>query len=424
MNPLRSHWLLEDGLAFLNHGSFGACPRPVLEEQSRLRAEMEREPVRFLWREIEGRIDAARAELARFIGADAEELAFVPNATTAVNSVLRSLELQPGDELIATDHGYNACNNVLAECARRAGAKLVVARIPFPITVKEGWLPAVRPQDGWKPSLLAPGPEQVVQAILAAVTPRTRLVLIDHVTSPTALVLPVAEIIQALESRGIDVLVDGAHAPGMFPIDLRALRPAYYTGNLHKWVCAPKGAGFLHVRRDRQRGLHPATISHGYNTPRPNRSRFHDEFDWQGTLDVTAWLAVPAAIRFCESLLPGGWPALQEHNRDLAGHARRLLCERFGVEPPCPEAMLGSMATLPLPDAFQEKEPGESRAVIARFDPLQSALFEQHRIEVPLLRWGAPARRWFRISAHAYNSLDEYERLADAIAEEAESGKR
>ncbi|MCX6981101.1 MAG: aminotransferase class V-fold PLP-dependent enzyme [Verrucomicrobia bacterium] len=401
MNPLREHWLLEDGLAFLNHGSFGACPRVVMDEQSRLRAEMERNPVRFLWREIGDRLDAARAELARFIGADAEELAFVANATTAVNSVLRLFELQPGDEILVTDHGYNACNNVAAECARRSGAKVITARIPLPIA----------------------GPEQAVTAIVAAVTPRTRLVLVDHVTSPTALVLPVAEIVRELEPRGIAVFVDGAHAPGMLPLDLRTLRPSFYTGNLHKWVCAPRGAGFIFVRRDRQAGVHPAVISHGYNTPREGRSLFHDEFDWQGTLDVTAWLTVPAAIRFCESLLPGGWPALMKHNHDLAVAARRLLCERIGVEPPCPETMLGSMATLPLPAALQEKSSCESRAVIARFDPLQSALLEQHRIEVPVVRWGTPARRWFRISAHAYNSSDDYERLADALAAAAKSAR-
>ncbi len=401
MNPLRSHWLLEDGLVFLNHGSFGACPRVVVEEQSRLRAEMERNPVRFLWREVEERLDAARTALARFVGADAEELAFVPNATTAVNSVLRSLELQPGDELITTDHGYNACNNVLAECARRSGAKVISARVPFPISE----------------------PEQAVAAILGAVTPRTRLVLVDHVTSPTALVLPVESIIRELEPRGIAVFVDGAHAPGMLPLELRALRPSYYTGNLHKWVCAPRGAGFIFVRRDRQRGVHPATISHGYNTPRAGRSPFHDEFDWQGTLDLTAWLTVPAAIRFCESLMPGGWPALMRHNHELVIAARRQLCERLGIEPPSPDAMLGSMATLPLPHALQEQNAGESRAVIARFDPLQSMLLDQHRIEVPLVKWGAPPRRWFRISAHAYNSPAEYERLADALAAAAKSAQ-
>jgi isopenicillin-N epimerase len=395
VSPHRSHWLLEEGITFLNHGSFGACPREVLAEQSRLREEMEREPVRFLWREIESRLDAAREALAGFLHVAPADLAFVTNATTAVNAVVRSLELQPGDELLTTDHGYNACNNVLAESARRAGARVVVARVPFPI------------RDA----------SEVTTAVMDAITPRTRLVMLDHVTSPTALVFPVEELTRQLEDRGIRVLIDGAHAPGMLPLELDALGASYYTGNLHKWVCAPKGAAFLHVRRDRQAGLHPATLSHGYNTPRPGRSPFHDEFDWQGTLDVTAWLSVPAALRFCGSLLPGGWPELRESNRRLAIAARQLLSERLALAPPCPESMVGSMATLPLPPALQPSSAGESRAVIERFDPLQTWLFEQRRIEVPLVTFGTPARRWFRVSAHAHNSIADYVRLADALAD-------
>jgi isopenicillin-N epimerase len=395
-NTFREQWSLESGLAFLNHGSFGACPRAVVEEQARLRVEMERNPVRFLWREIERRLDTARNDLAHFVSADPGEIAFVPNATSAVNAVLRSFSFQPGDEIIVTDHGYNACNNIAAECALRSGAKVIFASVPFPTA----------------------GPEQALAAIFGVVTPRTRLVLVDHVTSPTALVLPVAEIIRELEPRGIAVFVDGAHAPGMVPLDLRALRPSFYTGNLHKWVCAPRGAGFMFARADRQQGLHPAVISHGYNTPRAGRSRFHDEFDWQGTLDMTAWLAVPMAIRFCESLMPGGWSALMLHNHNLACTARRLLCERLGVEAPCPEAMLGSMATIPLPDALQEKSSGEPRAMIARMDALQCALLDRHHIEIPVVRWGVPPRRWIRISTHAYNSPVEYTHLADALSDE------
>lgn len=395
MSPHRSHWLLEEGVTFLNHGSFGACPRAVLAEQTRLRETMEREPVRFLWREIEPRLDAAREELARFIGAPPEDLAFVTNATTAVNAVVRSLELQPGDELVTTDHGYNACNNVLHEHARRCGARVVTARIPFPLT----------------------GPGEIVEAVLASITDRARLVLLDHVTSPTALVFPVERLAQELESRGVPVLIDGAHAPGMLPLDVTQIGASYYTGNLHKWVCAPKGAGFLYARSDRQGGLQPATLSHGYNTPRPGRSSFHDAFDWQGTLDVTSWLSVPAALRFCAELLPGGWEGLRQHNRGLAITARRLLSERLKLAPPCPEHMLGSMSTLPLPDAFQPRKTAESRAVIARFDPLQTWLFEERGIEVPAIMWGSPARRWFRISAQAYNSLSDYEQFADALVE-------
>ena len=392
----RQHWLLDEDITFLNHGSFGACPRVVLAEQTRLREEMEREPVRFLWREIEQRIDAARSVLARFVGADADDVAFVTNATGAVNSVVRSLELQAGDEVLIPNHGYNACRNVLEEAARRSGARVVVAAVPFPID----------------------GPEAVTAAVLGAVTVRTRLVLIDHITSPTALVFPVEEIVRTLEARGIPVMVDGAHAPGMLPLNLRELGASYYTGNLHKWVCAPKGAAFIFARRDRRAGLHPATLSHGYNTPREGRSQFHDEFDWQGTVDVTAWLSVPAAIAFCEGLMPGGFPALMRRNHELAVAARTLLCERLGVAAPCPESMLGSMATLPLPQRFQDGDM-TSRAVIARFDPLQSRLFESHKIEVPLIRFGSPARRWFRVSAHAHNGLADYERLAAALLEEA-----
>jgi isopenicillin-N epimerase len=210
--------------------------------------------------------------------------------------------------------------------------------------------------------------------------------------------------------------VDGAHAPGMLPLDLNALGASYYTGNLHKWVCAPKGAGFLHVRADRQGGVHPATLSHGYNTPRVGRSQFQDEFDWQGTLDVTGWLSVPAALRFGASLFPGEWPELMRHNRELAIAARRLLCERLSLAPPGPESMLGSMATLPLPATLQQTT-GESRAVVARFDPLQSWLFHERQIEVPVVVWGKPPVRWFRISAHAHNAIADYERLADGLTE-------
>ncbi len=391
VSPHRHLWLLDEQITFLNHGSFGACPRVVLEEQARFREEMEREPVQFLWREMEGKLDAARAELACFAGADPEDIAFVANATMAVNAVVRSLELREGDELLTTSHAYNACNNVLAEVARRAGARVVVAKVPFPLASSD----------------------EVTAAILDAATSRTRLAMIDHVTSATALVFPVAEIVAALEARGIPVLVDGAHAPGMLPLDLRALGASWYTGNLHKWVCAPKGAAFIFARRDRQAGLHPATISHGYNTPREGRSSFHDEFDWQGTMDFSAWLCVPAAIRFCGSLMAGGHAALMRHNRQLVLDARALLAERLGVDPPCPAGMLGSMAVMPLPACLQT-----GIQATGRFDPLQTRLFAHHRIEVPIMRRGDPLRKWFRISAHAHNSMEDYIRLADALAEE------
>jgi len=381
-------WPLDPHVTFLNHGSFGACPRAVLEAQRHLQAAMEAEPVRFLSRELEGRLDGARAALAPFVGADPDDLAFVPNATAGVNTVLRSLRFAPGDEVLVTDHGYNACRNAATGAAERAGARVVVASVPFPL--RSG--------------------DDVVEAVLARVTPRTRLALLDHVTSPTGVIFPIDRLVTELAARGVDTLVDGAHAPGMVPVDVAALGAAYYTGNAHKWLCAPKGAAFLHVRRDRQAAIRPLSISHGANSPRADRSRYRLEFDWAGTDDPTAYLCIPEALRYLGSLLPGGWPALMARNRALALEARARLCAAVGVAPPCPDAMIGSLASIPLPDATRP-----AAAATPRRDPLQDALFDGFAIEVPVMVWPAAPRRLVRVSAQLYNTGDDYGRLADAL---------
>jgi isopenicillin-N epimerase len=386
-NRFRRFWGLKPGTVFLNHGSFGACPKPILEIQNQLRAELEAEPVQFLWRRYEERLEPARRALAKFVGASSRDVVFVTNATTGVNSVLRSLKLRRGDELLTTSLDYNACRNVLVEVTRSSGAKLVVAEIPFPLRTAE----------------------EMTAAILEAVTSRTRLVLLDHVTSNTAVVMPLREIIRELEKRGVDTLVDGAHAPGMLPLNLRDLRPTYYTANLHKWVCAPKGAAFLYVREDRQNEIQPAVISHGNNRARSGFTPFQDRFDWCGTFDMTAWLCVPEAIDWMGKLLPGGWQALRERNHQLVVQARNILCERFEVPPPCPEELLGSIATISLPKRFLK------RKASGKIDREQLALYDRFGIEVPLNRFGMPARRWLRISAQIYNSPADYEYLADAL---------
>ncbi|MFL5309394.1 MAG: aminotransferase class V-fold PLP-dependent enzyme [Myxococcales bacterium] len=386
---LARHWTLDPRVEFLNHGSFGACPRPVLEIQHELRARMERQPVLFLSRELEPLLDEARSALAAFVGADADDLAFVPNATTGVNTVVRSLRLAPGDEVLTTDHAYNACRNAL-RVLEPAGVRVVTAAVPWP-----GVTPA-----------------RVVDAVLAEVTPRTRLALIDHVTSPTGLVFPIETLVRALAERGVDTLVDGAHAPGMLPLDIRRIGAAYYTGNCHKWLCTPKGSGFLDVRRDRQEGVLPLAVSHGFNSTRTDRSRFRLLFDWGGTDDPTPYLCIPEAIRFLGSLLPGGWPAVMQHNRDLALAGRGVLCDALKVPEPAPPEMIGTLAAVPLPDS------GVPPAVAGSMhDPLQAVVYERHRIEVPIFVFPRHPRRLVRISAQLYNSRAQVELLARALKE-------
>ncbi len=381
----QSLWSLDPAVTYLNHGSFGACPSAVLAVQSQLRTEMEREPVDFLAVRLQERLNAAREALASFLGADAADLAFVTNATSGVNAVLRSLSFGPGDELLTSSHTYAACRKTIDYITARSGASVVVATLPFPL------------RDA----------EEVTEAVIKCASPRTRLAVLDHVTSPTALVLPLARLISELRRRGIETLVDGAHAPGMVPLALSELGAAYYTGNAHKWLCAPKGAAFLHVRRDCQPGLHPLVISHGY--PRG----FQPEFDWTGTSDPTPWLCIPEAIRYMGGLLPGGWPELMARNRALALQGRDVLCAALGVEPAAPELMIGSMASIPLPAA-------QSGSPAARLD--SEALCEWCRAR-GIRTWLYPhPLPLLRVSAQLYNKPDQYRQLATLLAEALHGG--
>ena len=382
-------WTLEPGIDFLNHGSFGAAPRRVQEAQSEWRARLEAEPVRFFQRELDDALDEARNHLANFLGARHDDLAFVPNATAGVNAIVRSYEFEPGDQILVTDHAYNACRNVVDYVADRSGVEVAVARIPFPLN----------------------SPDDAAEALLDAVGPRTRLAMVEHITSPTALVLPITSIVAALRARGIDVLVDGAHAPGMVEVDIDAIGATFYAGNCHKWLCAPKGAGFLHVHRDHPDDVIPSVLSDGYNTEHDERSRFHLLFDWTGTGDPTAYLSVPAAIDAMGSIAPGGWPGLTARNRTLVLAARNILCSALDIPAPSPEEMIGSMASIPLPDS-------ESPPLAYGYDSLQDRLFFDHSIEVPIQLWPHWPKRLIRISAQAYNTIDQYERLAEVLVRE------
>ncbi len=371
----------------LNHGAFGACPRAVLEHQRALRCQMEAQPVQFLARQMPALLDAARQRLADFVGADPQDLVFVPNATAGVNSVLRSLAFADDDEILVTMHGYNACNNVARFVAQQSHATLVIAEIPSPLD----------------------SPQQVVEAVMSRVSPRTRIALLDHISSPSATIFPIEELVSRLSRQGIETLIDGAHAPGMVPIDLRRLGPTYYTGNCHKWLCAPRAAGFLYVRRDRQEGIVPPVISHGYNRPRSDHSRFQDLYDWPGTCDPTPWLCVGAAIDFLEGILPGGLNALTRRNHQFAVAAQSVLAEELGARPLCPPEMLGSMAAVELGD-----DPHPPAGFVDQHR-LNQELFERFGIEVPVYFFPAPPRIVLRVSAQAYNEPGHYQRLVKAV---------
>jgi len=378
----RAEFLLDPELTFLNHGSFGACPRAVFHAQLEIRKRLERDPVRFLARDLWAELDAARVVAANFVGVAPSDFVFVRNATSAVNTVLASFAFQSGDELLLTDHGYAACRNAADYWTSRAGARVVEARVPWPVTSED----------------------DIVSSVLGAVTPRTRLAILDHVTSPSALIFPIERLTRGLKEKGVPVLVDGAHAPGFLPLDVQTIGADYYTGNFHKWCCAPRGAAFLAAAPARQPSLRPLVVSHGATAKWPERARTWLEFDWLGTEDPTAYLSVPAALDYIHNALAGGVATLMERNRALALEARSLLIERFGATPLGPEDMLGTMAALMFPSA---RWPAA--------ETLQRCLLDEHRIQVPIFQLPGRSEFVLRVSANIYNSRADYERLATVL---------
>lgn len=384
---MRRHWALDPSVTYLNHGSFGACPRRVLEAQQRWRERVEYQPVDFFARDWGPLVREARHHLAEFLDADPDGLVFIRNATEGINAVLRGLRFAPGDEILVTDHEYRASRFVLDWVAERWGATVVEVPLPF----------------------VGATPEAVVTRLSAAVTPRTRLALVDHVTSQTGLVLPMDRVIAALRAQGVPVLVDGAHGPGQLDLIISDLAPDWYVGNLHKWVCAPRGAGFLYVAPAHRADTVPLFISHGRAMALPEgHSRLHAEFDWPGTLDPTPWLCVPEALDFVDGLMAGGWEAVQNRNHSLVRYGRDQVCAALGIDAPVPDNMLGAMASVPLP-------PGPAPASALGADPLHDRLRDEFQIEVPVVAWPASPQRVLRISAFLYNRHADYDRLAEAL---------
>jgi isopenicillin-N epimerase len=394
--PLSIHWRLDPALTFLNHGSFGATPKMVQAAQDRWRERLELDPVRFFVQELEPALDTVRRAIAGLMRCRWQDVAMIPNATIAISNILNNIALKPGDDILTSDHEYPASQNAIKAYAARAGGTVTMVRIPFPTK----------------------GPDEVYDAIMAGVTPRTRLVLLSHITSPTGLIFPVERLVAELNHRGIDALVDGAHTPGSLDFDAGTLNAPYYFANCHKWLSSPKGSAFMVVREDRQAEFRPMALSVAAHLQRPDRARFLWEFDYVGGVDPTAHLAVPEAIRFPESIIGGGgWPEVYRRNHELCLKGRDAICRWVGVAPPAPDSMIASMSTILLPDppASLANRPTKYR------DALQDALLENHRIQVPIWRLPETGRRAVRISAQLYNTLDQYEYLGWALKTEIDA---
>ncbi len=383
-SPLARHFLLDPRVTFLNHGSYGACPRPVFATYRRWQRRLEAQPVAFMDpHHLAARFADVRRSLASEVGADPDDLVWVTNATAGLNAVARSLDLKPGDEVLTTDHEYAALEKTWAFVAARTGAIVRRVEVPLPLVSEEAF----------------------TDAVLAGVTARTRVLFLSHVTSPTALVFPLAKVIAAARERGVLTVIDGAHGPGLVPLDLDALGADFYVGNCHKWLMAPKGAGFLHARRDRQFLLAPAVISHGWTeaggSPGPfGQSAFLDAFGFQGTRDPAAWLAVPAALRFRDD---HDWASVAKQCRNLASETARVIQGITGIPPlAASDFCAPQMMAIPIP----ERDP------VA----LHDWLLRVHGIEVPVIRWRG--RTIVRLSVQGYNDAGDTGRLVAALREE------
>ncbi len=374
--PDASAWALDPDVAYLNHGGFGAAPSAVRAEQRAWQDAMERYPARFLVHELPGLLDKVRQQLADFLGADADGLVFTDNATTGTQTVIAQAGLTKGDEVLVTDHCYPAVLTQLRRLERSTGMTLRVVPVPLPAGDRAA----------------------VAGTVLAGLSSRTRLVVIDQVASGTGMIFPVQEITAECRRHGVPVLIDGAHAAGLLPLDLASIGADFWTGNLHKWICAPKASAVLHVAPQWRDTIRPLVASHGF------ADGFRPAFDWTGTRDPSAILAVPAALKFFED---AGWETVRQRNSDLAKQGADLVSERIGTTSPEMGELAAAMRLIQLPAPIATQDRRE----------VERQLFEQHRIVVPVMYQYAGGPQWLRVSAQLYNTLSDYERLADALAE-------
>lgn len=386
-----SNWNLSDDIVFLNHGSFGATPKAIMEEQRKWQDLMERDPVKFFEEIAPEALLNSRKAIAKIIKCHFDDIALIDNATTGVNIVLRSLKFNEGDEILVPNHAYQACRNAIDFIAMRYSVNVKISKIPFPINNND----------------------EIIENIISSITEKTRLVMIDTVTSPTGLRMPFEQLVPMIESRGINVLLDAAHGVGIVPLNLESLGASFTTSNCHKWLFCPKGVAFLHVRKDLQGLIKPLVISHGMTSPLQEMSRFRHEFDWTGTKDLSGFCVLPFVIEHINQI-GGSIDEIMRKNRKLLIFARNLICERLKIDKPCPDYMITSIATIKLPVNLLSKNEFPN---IQDPDPLHWQLMKKYQIQVPVWYWPDPEGRYIRISSQIYNNEEEYKYLAESLVD-------
>jgi isopenicillin-N epimerase len=376
MRKLRHHFLLNPRVVFLNHGSFGATPKPVFRDYQRWQRELEYQPVEFLGRRFPGLMQAARKSLAEYLNTSADDLVYTPNVTVSVNIVARSLNLGPGDEVLTTDHEYGACDRTWRFLSMENGFVYKSQRIPVPFESSDAF----------------------IKSLWEGVTSKTKVIFLSHITSPTAMIFPIADVCARARREGILTLIDGAHAPGQIPLDIHAIGADFYGGNLHKWLCAPKGAGFLYARPEVQVLLKPLIVSWGYESETPSKSAFIDLHEWTGTRDCAAYLSVPSAIKFQAD---HDWENVRIDCHTMLCEVQRRICALTGLSPiNSNDSLFGQFVSIPLPDETD----------IAK---LKEDLYERYRVEVPLIQWNN--RKLIRVSIQGYNTKRDVTALQKAL---------
>ena len=373
---LKSQFMLDPETIFLNHGSFGACAKPMYENLIAWQKKLEKEPVKFFEETIFNALTKSRKALGNYVNCHEDDLVYFPNPTTAINAVARSLKLEPGDEVLSTNHIYGALDRSWNYICKEKKTKFVKAKINLPINSKDEFL----------------------KCFLNSVTKNTKVIFLSHITSMTAMRFPVKEVIEFSKRNGILSIIDGAHVPGHIPLDLKKLDPDIYTGACHKWMCTPKGISFLYVKKELQENVHPLVISWGWESDDPGKSKFLDWHEWQGTRDMSAFLTIPTAIEF---LKKHDWPKLAIECQKKVVELRNQFISHLKITPLCPDDWLGQMASIPLP--------------IDNEDTFKKQLFTKYKIQVPVFKW--EENIFLRYSIQVYNSNDDLEKLLNAVKE-------